>query len=220
MADIEKNYESLTERLGPPDQRQDMPDEELSYCKGRLPSRLIQFMGDQGYSTYRSGGVTIAKPATLAPILALVFKADPNLSHENCTVVSYSPFGSLSLWSDELGIAYVDLAEGRVSLRKLAPTEFRPGMLPPKPKSPPDTNLVAREAVLSYPEDFDFLDYRGDEMLRRCITQHGEISLRECYGFFSALALAGVDSPMRSVEHIRRVSALEHFALLAQAQPF
>lgn len=220
MADIEKNYQSLTERLGPPDQRQDMPAEELDYCRDRLPPRLIRFIADQGYSTHRSGGVTIAKPSTLAPILALVFKADPDLSHENCTVISYNPFGSLSLWSNDLGIAYVDLAVGRVSSRKLAPTEFRPGLLPPKPASPPDPNLVARGAVFSQPENFDFLDYRGDEMLRRCIKQHGRIDLGECYGFFPALALAGVESPMRSVENIRRVSALEHFAFLAQAQPF
>lgn len=57
-------------------------------------------------------------------------------------------------------------------------------------------------------------------MLRRCIAAHGRLALGECYGFFPALDLAGLESPFRRVENIRKVRALEHFAILAQMQPF
>lgn len=220
MADIEKNYRSRADKLGPPNERQPMPDEELAYCDGRLPPRLIQFLGEIGHATFHEGGVTIAKPSTLASILALVFKADPDLSHDDCTVVSYNPFGNMSLWSRKFGFVHIYLAEGQVSSQKIAPTEFAPALRRPKPATPPDPNLVARGAVMCDSEDFDFLDYRGEKMLARCIAMHGPIALGECYGFFPALALAGVESPMRRVENIRRVPALEHFAFLAQAQPF
>ena len=220
MADIEKNYQIRAEKLGPPLAREPMPEAELAYCEGRLPPRLIRFIDELGHATFQQGGVTIAKPSTLAPILALVFKADPDLSHDDCTVVSYNPFGDLLVWSNTLKSFRISLAEGRISSQELAPTKFGPALAKPKPATPPDPNLVARGAVMVRPEDFDFLDYAGQEMLARCVAMHGPIALGECYGFFPALALAGVESPMRRVENIRRVPALEHFAFLAQAQPF
>ena len=220
MADIEKNYRTRAEKLGEPVEREAMPEQELAYCAGRLPPRLIRFIEELGHATFQQGGVTIAKPSTLAPVLALVFKADPDLSHEDCTVVSYNPFGDLLVWSSKLKTFRISLAEGRISSQELAPTEFGPSLRRPKPAAPPDPNLIARAAVMVRPDDFDFLDYAGEEMLARCIAAHGPISLGECYGFFPALALAGVESPMRRVENIRRVPALEHFAFLAQAQPF
>ena len=90
----------------------------------------------------------------------------------------------------------------------------------PQPVTPPDPNLVARGAILSYDDQFDFLDHKAEAMLARCIAAHGPIALGECYGFFPALARIGTQSAMRRVENIRRVPAIEHFAVLAQAQPF
>lgn len=220
MADIEKNYRSLAQRLGPPVEYAAMPEDDLAYCAGRLPPRLIQFLRDNGHATFQNGGVTIARPLTIAPILALIFKDDPDLSHQDCTTVSYNPFGHLSLWSQTLGFVEVYLAEGQITSQQLAPTEFSASPLRPQPVTPPDPNLVARGAILSYEDQFDFLDYRGEAMLARCIAAHGPIALGECYGFFPTLALIGTQSPMRRVENIRRVPALEHFAVLAQAQPF
>lgn len=220
MADIEKNYRSLAARLGPPVEYAAMPEEELAYLADRIPPRLAQFLQEVGHATFQNGGVTIARPSTLAPVLALVFKSDPDLSHKDCTVVSYNPFGNLSLWSRTLGFVEVYLAEGQITSQALAPTEFGAPLQRPKPATPPDPNLVARGTVLSYDDQYDFLDYQGEDMLARCIAAHGPIALGECYGFFPALALAGVESPLRCVENIRRVPALEHFAFLAQAQPF
>ncbi|MBL3576294.1 DUF1851 domain-containing protein [Rhodovulum sulfidophilum] len=220
MADIEKNYRARAEKLGEPAARDPMPEAELAYCEGRLPPGLIRFMDELGYATFQQGGVTIAKPSILAPVLALVFKSDPDLRHDDCTVVSYNPFGDLLVWSDRLKTFRISLAEGRISSQELAPTRFGPSLQRSKPAYPPDPNLIARSAVMVRPDDFDFLDYAGQEMLARCIAMHGPIDLGECYGFFPALALAGVESPMRRVENIRRVPALEHFAFLAQAQPF
>ncbi len=220
MIDVDNEYAGRTARLGPAISHEPMPSDELDYCNGRLPPRLVRFLEDMGQATFLNNGMTIAKPSTLAPILALVFKADPDLSHRNCTVVSYSAFGDLSLWSNRLPFVNISLAEGSISSRALAPTKFRAGLMPPGPIRDPDPNLVARAAVICDPDSFDFLDNRRYEMLARCIAMHGPIALGECYGFLPALALAGIESPMRRVEYIRRVPALEHFAFLAQAQSF
>ncbi|MCH2077076.1 MAG: DUF1851 domain-containing protein [Rhodobacteraceae bacterium] len=114
----------------------------------------------------------------------------------------------------------VDLAEGTISSEWLASTEFVAGFVPPPPPGEPDPNVIACGAIRYDEEDWDYFDFMGDEMLKRCIKAHGALELGQCYGFVPALALAGPESPMRNVDNIQRVSALEHFALLAQLQPF
>jgi hypothetical protein len=66
-------------------------------------------------------------------------------------------------------------------------------------------------------EEFDSLD---QPMFDRCVAAHGPLERGECYGYFPAVATVGLDSPMRRLENIRRVKALEHFAILAQLGTF
>ncbi len=217
---MDENFQFVAEELDPPLERVPFSDRELDYCAERLPPRLVEFMAHSGHATYFDGGVTVCPPSEFASILALVFKADPDLSHKDCTLVSYGAFGRLAVWSERHGIVDIELVEGEVSSARLAPSEFPPSLMRKPRSSPPDPNVVSAGTVLTSEDRYDFLDFTGDLMLERCIAAHGALALGECYGFFPALALAGLESPFRRVENIRRVRALEHFAILAQMQPF
>ena len=216
---MDENFQYVAEELGAPYEKVPFSARELDYCADRLPRRLVEFMAYSGHAIYLEGGVTVCPPSEFASILALVFKADPDLSHKDCSSISYGAFGKLKVWSHRHGIIAIDLVEGEVSSPRLAPSEFRPGLVQ-KAKAPPDPNVVSAGTVMIYEDSYDFLDFSGELMLHRCIAAHGRLALGECYGFFPALALAGLESPFRRVENIRRVRALEHFAILAQMQPF
>jgi hypothetical protein len=218
-AKLHPEYQGLADDLGPPLDREPFTADDLDYIRERLPPKLADFMAYSGKATYLEGAITICNPRELAPILALVFKGDGELSHKDCTVVSYSAFGDFRIWSKLYRNIDLRLAEGEVNSQVLAPVQFAPGLIPPA-KGVPDLNIVAASSVIDAKDKAEFLDYAGQGMLDRCIKQHGPLRLGQCYGFFPALALIGWDSPTRSVEHIRKVQALEHFAFLAQAQPF
>jgi hypothetical protein len=218
-SDLHEEYQGLADDLGPPCERQPLSAEDLDYIADRLPPRLVEFMEYSGKATYLEGAVTVCNPREMAPILALVFKADRDLNHRDCTVVSYSAFGTLDLWSSRYGSPRIMLAEGEISSQALAPVQFAAGLIP-KPKGEPDPNIVSAGSVIDRIESADFLDYAGQPMFQRCVSAHGQLRLGECYGFFPALGLVGWDSPTRSVAHIRKAPALEHFAILAQLQPF
>ena len=47
-------------------------------------------------------------------------------------------------------------------------------------------------------------------------AKHGKLEPGEAYGFFPALQLGGA----YRIENLRRVRAAEHFAILAQLEPF
>lgn len=78
--------------------------------------------------------------------------------------------------------------------------------------------IVASHSVISRIDKADFLDFAGQAIFKRCVSAHGVLSLGECYGFFPALAMVGIESPMRKVENIRKVKTLEYFSILAQIQ--
>jgi hypothetical protein len=217
--DLHPEYQRIVDALGPPLQRMAFSSDDLAYIAERLPPRLVEFMEYSGKATYMNGAVTICNPREMAPILALVFKADTALSHTDCTAVSYTAFGDFKVWSARHRSVTISLAEGEINSRALAPIRFAPGLLP-QPKAAPDPNMSARATIPYHPEFTNFLDYAGEPMLARCLAVHGAPDLGECYGFFPALGLVGPYSPTRSVEHIQRVKALEHFAFLAQVQPF
>ncbi|MGL4320816.1 MAG: GAD-like domain-containing protein [Paracoccaceae bacterium] len=219
FSDLNEDYQWIANRLGQPMEREPFSVEDLAYMSERLPPRLVEFMEYSGKAIYQDGAVTVCNPREMAPILAMIFKADPDLSHKDCTVVSYSAFGDLKLWSGQHRNIGIRLAEGELQSIALAPVEFAPGLVP-KAKTPPDPNRVAAGTIKYKLEHAEFLDYAGEPMFARCLSTHGRLALGECYGFFPALALVGMESPMRRVEQIRKVRALEHFAILAQMQPF
>ena len=216
----EKNFRYIEKKLGTPLQREPMPASEIDYLRGRVPARLVQFMEDSGEATYLDGAVTVCRPSVFEDVLRMVFQDDPDLRADDCTLISYGVFGLLSIWSQRHGGLTVYLVEGEVSGAGLAPSEFPAHMMPPKPARQRSEDFLSASRILSDVDRVDFLDFAGQEMFAACLREHGPVALGECYGFVPALALVGLESPFRSVAHIKRLPALEHFAILAQAQPF
>lgn len=216
---MDENYSFIAEELGEAHAKIPFSRDELVYLQGRAPEGLRAFLEHSGHAIYCGGGVTVCPAKTFAPILALVFQGDPDLDHRDCTVVSYTAFGHLHVWSKKHGNIVIYLPEGQLTSVSLAPPEFAAEMMP-KQQGKPDPNVVASGSIVFEPEELDFLDYRGAEMLEPCISAHGPLALGECFGFVPALGLVGAESMTRRVENVKRVQALEHFALLAQLQPF
>ena len=57
-------------------------------------------------------------------------------------------------------------------------------------------------------------------MFNRCVKQHGPLQMGECYGFFPSLGMFEFGTKTKDVDHVKRVSALEHFTMIAQLKPF
>ena len=53
-------------------------------------------------------------------------------------------------------------------------------------------------------------------MFERVFKTYSRLSFGECYGFVPAVALGGTPD----LKHLKRLEAISHFAILAQAQKF
>lgn len=212
--DLTEEFAEIIADLGQPKNAVKPSPEAIAAAGERVPRPIQKFLATYGIGTFFDGLYQMCEPSTFAPVLATVFDADDDFDHRDCSALAYTAFGTLYVWSKKLGVVRVDLARGMVFSRALAPTVFD--------DEPEDAALAANDERLSltiFPfslKDADFSDSDGKPMFRQCRAEHGAPSPGECYGFFPALASGGVPR----VENVRRVQALEHFALLAKLGTF
>lgn len=217
MTNLDENFSYFVETCGRPQGAYVATDDQIALMTAKLPSSFVNFIRFNGFGMYYDGLFRTCDPIHFNSILALVLKADKDLSHRDCSVVGHSAFGDLWVWSTKHGYIKIHLATGMVFSQTLAPTIFKGG---PVPKRNPDVN---QEAILLLPfekDDADFSDINDEPMYDRCRDLYGQPEADEAFGFFPALTLAGIFSETRRVENIKRVKAMEHYAILAQLDSF
>ncbi len=215
-----QDFSDRISRIGPPKRTAPLNQYQISDILCCLPESLLDFFCLYGIGDYFNRRVQYCYPLEFSPVLALIFGKDDEFSPEDCFVVGYSAFGRLLCWSQRQDVFFIDLVDLRLTSRKLAPAVFgNMDGLPARERSG-DPNLLARSLLPFEPEDYEEFDANGQPMFERCVAMHGPLERGECYGYFPAIATVGLDSPMRRVENIRRIPALEHFAILAQLGTF
>lgn len=183
-----------------------LADDALSAFDKAIPSPLVDLYRAVGLCSIRGGRLQLCDPTTFRGILALVFGQDEQFGHESCHAFAFSPFGTLYCWSDEFALVIVDLIGGKVTSRGAL------GKIKPGSKV---ENLIYLPFSLS-DDALDLDDDDGRPLFLRAVERLGEPDLGECLGFFPALAFGGP----RRLDHLRRVRAPEHFAIIAQASEF
>lgn len=174
------------------------------------PASLVEFISEYGFASFHGGMFQLCNPDEFRSVLALVFKADPNFRHDECHVVGYTAFGNLRCWSPKYFEVDVELPLGAV---------YCPPLTMPGWQQTASADHVASGMVPDR-EDCDFLDVDGAPMFDRCVAAYGPLKKGQCFGFVPALAISGAFGALQRVENIKRLSALEHFSILAQLDEF
>jgi hypothetical protein len=210
MSRLHKDLIYSIKELGTASQIRPATDSEIQRARTILPSPLADMMEDLGFCSFAGGLFYTCHPDEMRSILAIVFGTDPDFSYRDCHVIGYSAFGDLYIWSDTYQSLNTNLAEALIFCTSLTNPDW-------KHTATPD-HMAAN--MLPTIEEIDFVDQYGEPLYRRCQEKYGRLEPGECYGFFPALAISGIFGPRRTIEHIRRVKAMEHFAILAQLDAF
>jgi hypothetical protein len=126
--------------------------------------------------------------------LALIFKSDRELSHNDCHLVSYSAFGNkLRVWSEKYWIVDIHLPQYQVWCRKLFATEYKiPSSLLPAPKREVNADFVA-SGLLPRDEDArECWDREQQPMFNRCVRKYGALQRGECFSLVPWLGVIGI----------------------------
>lgn len=206
-------------RIGYPENRYSLSEEDLTKIKNLLPPSLFEIFRRYGTASCFNGLFKTCNPIDFRQVLAMIFKADPDFNHEDCSVVAHTAFGYLHIWSRTFGIVEIDLPKGLVFCQHLAPTEFTNLPEPAVIRQPTD-DFFSLSILPFSREESDYLDYNGKPMYKPCQIKHGILANDECYGFFPALSVCGISNTSLRVENIKKVKTREHFSLIAQLGNF
>lgn len=185
-----------------------IPSETLAAYRDKLPPTIVELWETDGLGSLYNGQVWMCDPAEFAPLSQLLFRGDPDLHPDRTHIYAYSVFGAVVFWNEDFNSGEASMVRGVVSCGGL--TTDRPRI---------NVNLSALSALESWmndPHAADEQDEDGKWLFARAKKALGPAGYGECYGLAPILPLGGA----WRLENLRRVRALEHFLILAQAQAF
>jgi hypothetical protein len=199
-----ENFEYLLGKYGPLAQAQPLPPATIAALGGRLPPEFVDFLAEAGIGVWLEGRFQFCDPLRFQPVIDTVLEGDAELAPHRTTLFGFSAFGHAMAWNLDHGSLEIDLP------RLKATCAF-------------DKDVAMNDRIFLAPltrlGKFNYGDWYEDEvpnaplMFKRVRKAHGALALGEVYGFVPALALGGA----AHVETAKRMKALEHFAILAQA---
>jgi hypothetical protein len=203
MAD--SDLDILATLHGPARDAHPLPAADADAMARRVPPALIDFWKRHGIGIYADGMLHLCNPRRYDGLLPLLVGNDGEIHAKDLALYAFSAFGELFLWHQRFGGVEINLMSGDVAAA---------GYLAPDTIGDPDLDLEAR--LVTFDRDlYDAKDETGRPLFDRAVSALGELRLDECFGFVPALALGGAPN----LANLRRVAALEHFAILAQAAP-
>lgn len=203
---MSKLYEGIIDKYGKPTSKVSFTTQEHRALQKYFPDQVADFCFDFGRSMLRGGLIQSCHPDDMRGVLALIFGADKDFSHNNCHAFAYSAFGVIFFWMEEYGYGNLSIYEGRLTQKNFVKGQ---------PAGPMATNAVSVPFWLS-DEALDFEDGAGKPLFKRAVKKLGSVEVGECYGFVPALALGGI----AEIACLKRLKAPEHFAIIAQTMEY
>ncbi len=203
---MNKLYEDIARKYGKPTLSVSFTEQEYLALQKVIPGEIADFCFDIGRSVLREGLIQSCHPDDMRGVLALIFDADKDFSHDNCHAFAYSAFGVIFFWMKDYGYGNISVYEGRLTQKNFVKGQ---------PAGAMAANAVSVPFWLS-DQALDFEDGSGKPLFIRASKKLGSIETGECYGFVPALALGGV----ADIAHLKRLKAPEHFAIVAQTMEY
>ena len=204
--DFQEEIDYLFRNVGAVKGLENSPLVDFASIKEKLPEALLEVFQKFGLAHLYGGRLLLCNPRDFEPVIHLLFDGDPDFNPQQIGVFAYSQFGILLCWDETNWIIEINLQDAIVTCK---------GFLHPDRKRAETSSIVT--ALTSFENiDLDWEDDDGKTLFTRAQKALGPLAYGECYGFFPALPLGG---PSR-LENLRRVKAVEHFAMRAQLQEF
>ncbi|WP_409280358.1 GAD-like domain-containing protein [Pseudomonas sp. KCJK8751] len=193
---MDKIFSKFIGNFGPPIDRREVPTSTIERYRDKLPSKLLEYWSEHGWGGYGEGIFWLVNPQEYDAVVSYWIAGTVLDSHDNYHLIARSAFGDLYLWGERTGFS-LEIASFS-SQYVFYKTDFTKEQL----------NTELQGFILSRKVDSN--DFNG--LFKPAREKLGRLKHDEMYGFFPALMLGGSDS----LQHLQKVSAIEHLVFLAQ----
>lgn len=193
---MDEVFSIFLQTFGGPVDRQEVPATSIERYRGKLPNQLLDYWAEHGWCGYGDGIFWIVNPQEYEGVVASWLEGTKFETFDTYHLIARSAFGDLYLWGEKTGAS---LKITSLLSRYTTRTSICTG-------EQMDKGL--RSFLLS--RQVDSNDY-GD-LFKPAKKKHGTLRHDEMYGFVPAFMLGGPDT----LDHLEKVSAVEHLILLSQ----
>ncbi|HDS1698679.1 MULTISPECIES: GAD-like domain-containing protein [unclassified Pseudomonas] len=193
---MDKVFANLIENFGPPIDRREVPGSTIERYRDKLPPKLLEYWSEHGWGGYGEGIFWLVDPQEYDAVVSCWIAGTALASHDNYHLVARSAFGDLYLWGEKTGFSLEITSVGSQYI--FYRTEFT------------KEQLITELQGFILSREVEAMDFNG--LFNPAKEKLGRLKHDEMYGFFPALMLGGADS----LQHLKKVSAVEHLIFLAQ----
>jgi len=193
---MDKIFSTFIEKFGPAFDRREVPTSTIERYRDKLPSKLLEYWSEHGWAGYGEGIFWLVNPQEYEGVISYWLENTKLSSHDTYHLIARSAFGDLYLWGETTGFSLkITSVSSRFVFYK---KEFTKQQL----------NAEIQGFILS--RNVDSNDF--NQLFKPAQKKLGHLRHDEMYGFVPALMLGGSDS----LDHLKKVSAVEHLVFLAQ----
>ena len=203
MVDEDFEYFYQNSAFGPAIDTQPVGEATLTFYRGKVPDKLLEYLAAYGFSGYGDGLFWMTDPGEYSEVLNAWIYGTPLYGTDDFYVIGRTAFGRLMVWGTKTGPCMTILS--------------MTSMIFPKDNSAWISQGKGNFLASSWLErldkaDLDEDDEAGKPLFQRALKNLGPLAHDEMYGFVPALAMGG---PCR-LDHLKKVKAVEHLMFLAQ----
>jgi hypothetical protein len=202
---LNAGFQYSLKKFGEPDIYDKPSPKELDVWTSQVLEPLIDFWREFGWTSFLKGRLWLPNPHDFTPLMEVLFDEDPDIDHTKCHLISYTAFGDLGIWSEEVRVIRVSLPQGWCFCEGITGGPFEGNI----------ENLATFPFIGNVKTGYDVVDENGKPLFNRAVKKYGALEPRECFGYVPALAMGGSGD----LDEIQRVKALEHFIFISQLQP-
>jgi hypothetical protein len=193
---MDRVFARFIEKVGEPFARMEVPLSSIERYKGKLPSQLLDYWSEHGWSGYGDGVFWTVNPQEYEGVVASWLEETNLQPADTYHLIGRGAFGNLYLWGERTGASlYITSQLSRYAVHESIYTGDQ-------------MNKGFQSFLLSI--DADLNDY-GD-LFKPAKKKLGTLCHDEMYGFVPALILGGPDT----LNHLEKVKAVEHLTILSQ----
>lgn len=199
----DEHFEIFVEGFGDVTTRVPPPNSEIEQWRSRMPSTLLEYWSNQGWSGFAQGLFWIVNPDDFKDVLAEWLAGTALEKFDQFHVIARTAFGKLYLWGEKTGPS-----------AEVVPSDHSVLCLERDLKKPVTNPELALRGFFSGsdPTYSDALDENGQPLFQRALDRLGPLQPDEMYGFELALVVGG----KARIENVRIVKMIEHLGMLRQ----
>ncbi|WP_060507885.1 GAD-like domain-containing protein [Pseudomonas sp. NBRC 111124] len=193
---MDEFFARFIENFGPPIERREVPLSTIERYRNKLPSTLLAYWSEHGWAGYGEGIFWLVNPQEYDAVVSCWIQNSRLSAHDAYHLIARSAFGDLYFWGERSGFSLkITSVSSQYVFYKTELTKVQ-------------LENELRGFIISRKVDSnDFND-----LFAPAVAKLGRLKHDEMYGFFPALMLGGSDR----LEHLKKVSAVEHLIFLAQ----